>query len=755
MGISLLVIGVSVAIAAALAAYALSFQSEQNQDGMGPQTLDEFNVTQAREGSAVPLTYGRNKVTGNIIYYGGLSSQEIIVEPEGGGGKGVPEPEAQSSGYRYFLDVWQSVAIGKVNIINYYVNNKFKVPEAAAIVWNDGTLGTFPTQPGVNANAIPGVAHVFFNQLNLGENITVVPTIHFVIDRVLTTGINHENMSNGNNPAAIIYDILIRAGVQPIDIDTIAFNNAADYWDFKGYGLNMIFTQPTRVSDMINRVLQFVDGIVFIDHDGQYSIRAFNPLDTATETFNDDNYYEFTLRRTDYSQIPNDFKASYTDAAQDYTRRTIVTQNPAVMFLTGNRKTESIDLSAFRDISTASKRLFEIMKTLSYPTLEISFKTDLFGSNLLPGEVIEINNSDFSIVSAEFRVLHIDHAEIEKNEVKVKGKQMSETLFDDNFFIAGGTDWTLPDFTLEELTNVRIFELPFMSLNGPTGFEPAFLILAPRKAGFETGYTVLYSQQPTTNFENIGFFTTFCQTGTLDETYPVTHTIDESQGILYTPQLFDPEFDPISENQLFTTLRAAIIEDEIIAFQDIAPESSSYRLTKCIRGVLNTPISSHSIGTRIHIVTFQNNIIRSIEAQTFYLKILPHFQRNVIDASSVTAISHTLTSEAKQPRNPGQLVATRTGSNIQLEIFPNSPDIPGAGDGSPDIGSDTAPHPFPFSGDFQIEYDATTLFLFNTITNFTRAGAFTVTVKSRRFGFISDGLALSVGAGDGVYKITN
>lgn len=752
MGIELLVIGVSVAIAAALAVYALSFSPDANQDGMGPASLDEFNVTMAKEGAGVNIIYGRYKITGNIIYYGGLETIEIFSEPPDGG-KGAPEPDAQSRGFQYYLDVWQSLGHGKLSIVKYYVQNKEKTPEASSILFNDGTQATYPTEPGANANRIPGVSHIFFKRLFLGENVTVVPTIHFVVERVLTTGINFENMVNGNNPAAIIYDILKMAGVDDVEIDTAAFNTAATYWNSKGYGLNMVFTSPTRVSDMINKVLNFVDGIVFITNEGKYSIKALDPADTPVETLDDDNYYDFTLRRPAYSQIPNDFKASYIDESQDFTRRTVVTQNPAVMQLTETRDTQTLDLTGFRDVTTASKRLFEIMKRISYPTLEASFKLDLFGAELLPGDVVTINNSDFGISNAGFRVMHVDHSEIDRNEVKVKCKQVTEGLFDDNFFLSGGGDWTKPDFSLDVFQNVRVFELPFMSLNGATGFEPAFLLLVPRRKGFETGFTVLYSQEATQNFETLGFFTTFSQTGTLDSTYPITHTIDEDNGITYTPDNFDPEFSPISEYQLYTTLRAAIIDDEVIAFQDIAPSGgSSYKLSNCIRGCLNTAIASHSAGARIHIVNFANNILKDVEASQFYLKFVPHFLRNILDPAGITAISVTMTNKAKQPRKPGQLVATRTGSNIYLEIFPNSPDVPGTGEGSPDDVTDTAGHPMPFSGDFVIEYDTTTLYLVNTETNITRAGAVDISVKSRRFGYIGPALVVSVGAGDGVYK---
>lgn len=749
MGIELLVLGVSLAITAATAAFLIMSAPKGQQDSMQPQSLDQFNITQAREGSVVPLAYGRSKITGNIIWYDNLTTEEVTQEVEGG--KGGGGSEEQTVGFRYFLDIWQSLCHGKVTVISTYIQNDLKTVEAANTIYNDGTQLTYPTQPGAHATPNKGVAHIFYEKMFLGENVSTVPTIHFVVDRDLSgLPIVYANMANGNNPAAIIYDIMIRGGVKSNEIDVASFNAAATFWNSKGYGLNIVFSSQKKVSDMIADVLNYVDGSVFVTQLGQFALKAYNPDDQPAETMDDDDFIDISFSRPSYSQMPNSFTANYVDAEQDFTQRTLTLKNEANLLLTGDQINQSLDFTGFRDAEAASKRLYEFMKNSSYPALEIAVKTSLAFSELKPGDIVSINSTDFGITSGEFRVVSIDNEGIDSNEISFKGIQVTETLFDDVFLIAGEPEFTSPGIDLQVFTDVRAFELPYSKI---TEFEPAFLLLVARKTYAETAFSVMWSLESGANYITKGAFTTFSQVGTLQSQYPSnTYAIDDTVGILYTPTKFDPSFGPISRGQLFTTMRVAVIGNEIIAFQDVQPEGvGNYRLTGCVRGVLGTPIETHNVGAKIYLTSLANNILRGVTAGNFYIKAIPRFHTQSVDPGLVSPVSVSLTNKAKTPRKVSRLLATRTGDSVVLEIFPSSPDVPGFGDGNADQITDAQPHPFFFGGDFELSYNSLLEYIQNTTKTITLAGAFVITVKQRRFGFLSESLAITVGSGDGQY----
>jgi hypothetical protein len=499
-------------------------------------------------------------------------------------------------------------------------------------------------------------------------------------------------------------------------------------------------------------VLGLVDGVVYIDQLGKIAIKAFDPNEQPVATLTTEDFDEFSIRRVSEDQLPNDFKATYVDQDQEFTQRTVVTQNQALINKVNNKNTQSIDLTGFKDLVTASKRLTEIMKNSTYPAAEIDFSTPNLAQSLrVPGEILQITNTDLGIENASFRITGVDNANVDKNDVKIRATQVVETLFDDTFFVVGGTQQRRPDLSLQAFDHVRAFELPY---NKQTGYDPAFLMLVSRKLQIETGYAVLFSQQPSQDYVFFNNFVNFSQRGTLVQEYPVTRQIDEEVGIIYETDSFDPEFTPISGQQLFQLARFAVVGNEIIAFRDIQPlGNNQYKLIGNIRGVLNTPRESHAANSEIWLTNLGDNILQGIEMQEFYLKLLPRFRGEVFPPDTVAPIQVNTTNKAKQPRNPARIEAVRNSNIVAIQIFPNSPDIDGNGQGIPANVAPGAP-PYPFTGDFIYEYNAMSEVINSDSHEIDLPGQFDLTIKSRRFGLLSQGLTLQIGSQDGTY-ITN
>ena len=273
-----------------------------------------------------------------------------------------------------------------------------------------------------------------------------------------------------------------------------------------------------------------------------------------------------------------------------------------------------------------------------------------------------------------------------------------------------------------------------------------------RENGYETGYDVYVSDSPTQDFEYFGEFPTFAVNGTLSAEYSAnTFKIDDSIGLFYTPYNTNDSFGTISRTQLFSVQRFAVLgNSEVIAFQQVIPQGGGdVQLLGVRRGVLGTPIQTHPIGTEIYIANFGNNVLQKVGFDNFYVKILPVVIDDRLTLADVTAINVTKSYKAKQPRDPGRIEATRSGSNITIQIFPNTPGIVSPIDIA--LAAPTSQKPYPFFGDFKVEYASNTVF--QTTDNFviSHAGAVDITIKSRLNSYTSSGLLVSVGASDGTY----
>ncbi len=754
-----MVVGLIVAlvVAVAITAYVLSQMDFDDQDAAD---MSDITTTQCQEGAVVPIIFGRVKTAANLIWYGNLYTKEIVEEGLSFGKWDITEDVV--TGYEYYLDLWQSICMGPAEIITCFVSDD-PISKASLIanckhgaIESDGNdtdtpqtrMGGAATYPYVTK--LPGVVWIYLDRYELGENVTTVPTIHFVVQRTSTSPLTNADISGqGMNPAAFIYEVLELGGAVYADFNIASFQSAANYWNSKGYGLNLAIKKQMTVRDIIKKVFTFVDGCLTVDENDQWYLTAYRDSgESSSATLEKTDFVKFQFSRKDWGDTYNYFKGAYVDQDKNYTKRNVVAMNPAVLRLLGYKKTMSVDLSAFRTKEAASQRLWEIMKTQSYPAAQIQFTTSLEFSTLREGQIITINNDEYDIADAEFRIIEKDLANVENNEVDYVAIQYVHGLFDDNYQVGGAPQGENIDTTPAQVASARVFEMPFMG----TGHNPTWLFLAARQ-GNETSAQIWVSVDGGTEYIFQSSISTFAQRGELDGAYGITPEIDDSdEGILYTPDRDDPTFESISRSQLFRYNRFLIIDDELMTFQNVTPVGGSqYRLTGIVRGLGNTTITSHSSGTKIWLTNAGSNLITSITANSFHAKILPSFGGETVDASGASAYAATVTNKAQTPYSPTRFEAVRTGSTVVFTWWPTTQDNVGAGFLPGDVQADQSP--FLYDGDFFFDASvgAHDQYVDGITLTISQSGAFTAYLQARRAGYLSSQISLSVGAGDGTY----
>jgi hypothetical protein len=714
---------------------------------MSPQGLDSFQITSSEEGKVIPLVFGKVRLNTNMLWYGNLKSKEVKEEV---GGKGGGSQE-QSVGFDYWLDLWQAVCEGPdVTLEGVYIQDDLKgLGELGTYSFNDGDDSYFPSEAGQYAAPLNPVAHIFLDKYYLGLNATMVPTFHFVIEKLGSAPISYANLANGVNPATIIYELFRKAGAGVGDFDNTSLQQAATYWKDKGYGLNIKFSKQEEMRNMINRIFTYVDGAVYFDEDDRIVVKAFRDTDTSITTITEEKFKTFQFTRRTWNDVFTDYRANFIDESQDFTQRTIRVRNPAVHALIGYERQKTVDLTAFRDADTSSKRLWELMKRLSYPEAQVTCKLGIEYNSLNIGDIVTVDNADYGISGMEFRVWEKDASEIDSNEITFRFMQYLENLFDSNYEGGGGSLWTTPTYSPVALAYQRVFELPYTNIYNET---PAYLLLGARQ-GQEDGFVVQYS--PTgANYVNQGSFSTFSQRGTLDVTYNPAGAIaiDDEVGILYTPYRDDPEFQTLDRDEFFSVSRFALMGNELVGFQTITPEGvNSFRLGGIIRGVMNTVPASHSAGSEIWICSLGNNVFTGAGVDDFFVKMLPKFGSNVLDPGLAAAIHVVGTAKARTPWDPSRIQVVKTGSSNVVSVWPTSQLFAGGGVESGQIQVDQWPPAM--VGELEYYLSVATTIVVETNFEFvvTRAGGFTLYVRQRRSGKTSAWKSVVVGAGDGTY----
>ena len=740
LGFGSLWVGLSFVVGSALGSY-LFPTYQQPEQKMKPASLSDFSITQANEGQPVPLTYGTVKIAGNIIYYGNLVVEE---EKERAGGKGGGDKV--TVGYNYYLDVWQAIAYGKVQIIKTYVNEEEKEPTCDYYIFNDGTDDEKPDIGLEFATKLKGVAHIFYKKLHTGGlNQTQVPTIYFVIRKILPDSpIRHANMYNidgkdyGNNPSAIVYDILVNHCDVPAEmIDIDSFNQCADIFYEKRWGLNFSFTSQKEAKELIPYILSFVDSTLILDSEtGKIKMKYLDENESAVAEIKTEDFIDFSLSKPFWGELPNDFRGAYVSPEQDYSLRVpLEVRNLANVYQVNEVREKGIDLTAFEDQEVAFSRVYDIMKRESYPTVFLSIKTTRKFSMLEVGDVVRIINEDYGI-DGLFRIVKMVDEELDRNEISFDLAQLRS--YDNVFIVPDVPEYPEPTYDLQPLTKIKVFELPYTSEYGYR--IPYYWILASKEVGIETGIAV-YISSDGTDYEFLTIVPHYAVAGTLVEDYPAdTYAIDDERGILFEPYKDFIQFENVSRADLFIPSRVAVIGDEIVLFQYYEPEGESYyRLKGVVRSAGFSKLQDHYAGDEIYIFYTKNMAVPINRTDKFYLKLVPISALGEGSIADATPIEVNPTLKARKPVLPTKVDAKRVSVNeVKVDVFVRTKLYEtGAGKSAPSSYTDT--YPFEYEGQVIAEIDDERL-VFDT-PNFSIYGhteQFNLTIKTKWNGYETD-----------------
>jgi hypothetical protein len=762
-----------------------------------PNSFDSFQTTTTQEGMIVPWICGTIRLPGNLLWYGGLTTVPITETykykvPDSGisglfGGTKTKK-ETVVVGHKYYMDLWFGVAEGpNVTISGFFKDGKGVYdPDTGDFTgapgsYNTGGQDTYPpfsSSIGTYVTKCNPLCHLWMQQAYLGDDVNNVPNYSFVASRSVFSGVSPGSTGYGPCPASLIYEFLLDGGALATDIDITSFNAASTIWAAKSYGMNLRFNQQSNVRDRINYVFTHVDGVLYIDEEDKYILKAYQDSDAADWTVDEADFKTFQFQRQTWDDCYNHFSATFIDGLQEFTERSVQVRNSATKAIMGYERSMSVDLAGFNRQWIAQQRLEEIMKNHSYPKGFIDGTLGPEFEKMKPGDVIDISHTDYGIVSALYRVVDVQGNDISTLEVKFKAEEMLGGTYSGTYAESGTSQWTNPDYTPDPPGHQWVIELPNIGNNT----DPTYLALVARQ-GVETGFQVKISTDGGTNYSYNTTCGTFSMRGTLDEAYAPASTtgpLDDDTGILFTPYDEDPVFESIDRDELFLENRIAVIKSiysgdlhhEIVTFQNVAYEgANSIRLTGVMRGLFGTrKDENHPIGTEIWLTRLGGNIF-STDAANFYVKLVPGvgvtgsstllgaLTATWVDDDDITGIGKTYEGVAQKPMPIHFIKATRSGSDVTIRIYPTAQNGTGFATASEDVQGDQFPPDYEATVEYYYSHD-TTVRSMTAVEELTvsYASAFNIFARAVRDGVpapLPDKTAgwaqVAVGATDGDY----
>lgn len=727
MGLETIAIGASIAMSVAATAYSLIVGSKA-KNKLKRGNLGDLQVTQAQEGSVIPVCYGTVKIAGNIVWYGNMQQKNKSVGAKGGG-------SAVSDNVETKIDVHEIIAYGIYTLNGIYKDDELHTPDAD-VVYNDDEL-----EYDTYSSGFKGLSHIYFRNWNLGVNNLTVPSLQFSITRDISHVPAFANVpcTNGCNPATIIYDLLILSGFTDADMDQTSFNVSATYWAHIDWGLNFILSEQKDLSEVIKDIFSQTPGSLYKNEDGKFVLRYFGGYESPTFTLDYREISDFSLSRESCQSLTSDFVANFIDS--NFVERTCRMSNEAVARLIG-RKTTSVELKGFNE-NNVSARLSEILKINSYPLCSIKMKVPLYYNQYVaPGVIFAMEYPAWNMVEKEFRIETCKKLS-EELAIEIEGKEYTNNLIDayaqigihhiDNYI-------EKTPVTLDYKHAIKMFKYSAYPNN-------ALLLLAERKLGIERTFDIYWSSDGLV-YRFGGNYSGFSFHGVLDVDYTdETNDIDDTIGatIEFAASIDTSYLSSLTRPELFTTNRFLVIGDELVKFQTATSLGvNKYKLL----GILRKDKEEHLIGEDCYVGIIDENVITSIPSKgPIYLKFLPRTWWEVLDDDTAINIDYEF-----KPEKISRLCCTRSGSDVSVEIVPNTQSVEyGYGIGDPDDVIDPE-HPMPINGQILVSKDSGTYTVqTSTLYNISDANAFTLAVKHRFNGKESDIVSVSVGTDDGIY----
>lgn len=441
-----------------------------NFENARPAGLGDFTFPTATEGRAVPVIWGKVKVTGpNLIWYGNLRTVVIKEKVM----TGMFSSTETTKGYKYYIGMHFGVCRGpNVKWHNFLVNEKNALSYPSGILPGDsgyggtvnnenllggqergsgGMAGAFYMYAGSKTQnvdtyiatkqspdiAYRGTAHGVWQGGWIG-NSTSIPPYAFVVSR-LPDGLNlavvnpgaEEPYSGGCNPMNVIYEILTDTDwglhISTSDIDLTNFRDAADTLYQEGNGFAMAVDNPKKVEDILNELQRQINGTLYFDRtNALWRVKLVrDDYDPGTiPEFDESNTVELVdYTRQTWEETTNQVRVKYADNTKNWQQTYALAQDIANISIQATSVAADVSYPGCQNATLANNLAWRDLKVLAFPLGKINVKFNREAFHLIVGSVFKYSNLRLGISGVVWRVQEINPGNIDSQEVTVAAVQ--------------------------------------------------------------------------------------------------------------------------------------------------------------------------------------------------------------------------------------------------------------------------------------------------------------------------------------------
>jgi hypothetical protein len=234
------------------------------------------------------------------------------------------------------------------------------------------------------------------------------------------------------NPAAVIYSLLTNSwfglGLPTSQVDLASFHAAGQTLNTEGFGLTVFTNEDTSPREVIDRVLEHIDAVLWEDHASgtikiklireDYTVASLLEL-TESNVVAIDSY-----KAASWEDTYNLVRIAYSDRDKLY-KETYLGVHDQANFTFQSNKIRVIDLKFpyCMTATVARKILDRELRNYSLPKRALRLVATREAMQLTPGQVFRFTWPDFDIEDMVFRVVSLDLGTLDKNQVTIDAVQ--------------------------------------------------------------------------------------------------------------------------------------------------------------------------------------------------------------------------------------------------------------------------------------------------------------------------------------------
>lgn len=706
-----------------------------------PAGLGDFRFPTATEGRPIPLIWGTVRLEGpNVVWHGDLNQEAIVEEVK----TGLFSSEDVVVGYRYHLGFQLALCMGsdasifeRVTMRKLWIgddevadftgsplehDDTFTIDEpelfGGETLGQGGVVGTlhfhagtddqdpseyleqFQKVPPVTGDtpAYVGVCYLAPDAQNvlLGTSTSVKPWRPELrrIPNGLGLSTTNAVVDGGANIANALYEVMTNDewgyGADPVEFDLVNWTAAALTLKAEGNGFAFVLDRVEDVGDMVQRLEDQADGVVFKDpFTGLWKfklIRADYDILTVPEV-NADNRVELrNFNRGTWEGTSNEVRVPFNNAADNYKDGYGFAQDMANLRIVGQIRPTIVAHPGCKTAALANALAWRELRTLSQPLVSVEVVVDRSLHGVLPGDVVAFTDADLGFERLPLRVKGVDYGNLLDGEIVLECVQ-------DVFFAAVGsfanppnTSWEPPAATLVDYpTDERIvIEAPrAFTLRDPNSTTPETdkLFTAARRQGSEVSFQVWQRNHPTTPsgaYTEAGEVFQFMLVGELQSTLPVSATNPAASVVVVpTPDTqadvlaaFPDVLDLVELGTELVSL--CMVDEEFFLVRAAASSGGNVELQDVYRGVLDSAQGHHSAGAKVYLL-FVGGGMSSIAFPAGYAveaKLLPRAIGELFPIGSATSTLVDLDNRTRRPYLPAAFDLNGTtldSTNVDLD----------------------------------------------------------------------------------------